>query len=89
MKCLGGKKNRKKETPTIKEQMSAGFHCQQKDESWSGSGVMSELSWTIMAREHLGKIISNTEYLLGVCYAINITFCFFKSLSNTKHIHRI
>ena len=69
--------------------MWAGFHCHQKAESWSGSGVTSTLSLTIMAREHLGKIISNTEYLLGVCYATNITFCFFKSRSNTKHIHRI
>ena len=38
--------NRYESPPTIKKRISAVFYCQQKDQSWSGSGAMSEISST-------------------------------------------
>ena len=35
--------NRYESPPTIQKRISAVFYCQQKDQSWSGSGAMSEI----------------------------------------------
>ena len=35
--------------PGLKQRISAGFHCQQKDETWWGSGAVIKISSTTMS----------------------------------------
>ena len=94
--------NRYESPPTIKKRISVVLHCQQKDQSWSGSGAMSEIArpQSLHGPRPAGtRIINNSENRLGASYAIIITFFFqchhthayfqlHQILSIIKHMHR-
>ena len=60
--------------PTIKGQISAVFHCQWKDQSWSRSGMMivktSLTAVSAQPESHWENNNNNTETLL------NLLFCY-------------